>query len=112
MVADTIGTQIMKMPLKKINHIQLAEKEGIGTTKLETVKLNADWKQFCMQFRLRKTILDNASRLLFQSDAAAKLVMDSPFTPIVYSVAGRLRSTDEKAIVSQLNKTKSFSNKH
>lgn len=110
-VADTLGTQIMKMPLKKVEHIQLAEKEGIGTTKLATVNINESWEQYCRQFHFRKTLLDNASKLLFQSDVAARLVMDSPFTPIIYRMAGRLRSADEKATVSQLGKSQRFADK-
>ncbi len=109
-VADTLGTQIMKMPLKKVKHIHIAEKEGIGTTKLETVNINVGWERYCRQFQVRKTILDNASMLLFQSDIAARLVMDSPFTPIIYRLAGSLRSADEKTIVSQLGNTQGFIN--
>lgn len=102
-VADTLGTKLMKLPLKKVKHIEIAEKEGIGTTKLENVMFNRDWKQYCRQFHLRKTFLDNASALLFYSDALAKLVMDSPFSPLIYRLAGSLRTAEETATVNQLN---------
>ena len=105
-VADALGTLIMKLPLKKARHILVAEKEGLGTTKLELVRINTNWKQFCRQFHLRRTLLDNASQLLFNSDVAAKLVIDSPLTPLLYSLAGKLKSVDEKATSSYLSPNK------
>jgi uncharacterized protein (DUF362 family) len=101
-VADSLGTSIMKQPLKKVRHIVLAEKEGLGTTDLEAVRINTDWKKFCRQFYLRKTALDNASAVLFNSDIIARLVMDSPFTTLIYTYARLLRTVDENKTVSQL----------
>jgi uncharacterized protein (DUF362 family) len=105
-VADALGAAIMGVSLKRAKHIIIAEKEGIGTTNLEKVRVNTDWKQYGRQFQIRKTLLDRASGLLFHSDIFAKLVLASPFTPLVYKVACTLRSPEEKAIVSQLNKHK------
>jgi len=107
-VADTLGAMIMDVPLKKAKHIIVAEKEGIGTTNLENLRINTNWRQYRRQFRIRKTLLDRASGLLFHSDIVAKLVMASPFTPLVYKVAGMLRSPEEKALVSQLNTHKDY----
>jgi uncharacterized protein (DUF362 family) len=105
-VADTLGTRLMKLPVKKIKHISIAEKEGLGTTDLAAVRINTDWSQYCKQFRLRKTILDNASMILVKSDLAAKIVMDSSLTPILYSFAGKLKSRDEKITSSYLSPNK------
>ena len=102
-VADALGAAIMGVSLKRAKHIIIAEKEGIGTTNLEKVRVNTDWKQYRRQFQIRKTLLDRASGLLFHSDIIAKLVMASSFTPLVYKVAGKLRSSEEKATASQLN---------
>jgi len=102
-VADTLGSVVMGVPLKKAKHITIAEKEGIGTTNLENVRVNMNWKQYGRQFQIRKTLLDRASSLLFHSHIAARLVMASPFTPLVYKAAGTLRSSEEKAIASELN---------
>jgi uncharacterized protein (DUF362 family) len=107
-VADTLGAMIMGVPLEKAKHIMITEKEGIGTTNLENIRINTDWKQYKRQFRLRKTLLDTASSILFHSDIAAKLVMASPSTPLVYKVAGMLRSPEEKAIANQLNTHKHY----
>lgn len=107
-VADALGATIMDIPLKKAKHITTAEKEGIGTTNLANVKFNTDWRKYQRHFQIRRTLLDRASSLLFHSDIAAKLVMDSPFTPLVYGVAGSLRSREEKAIASRLNMHKHY----
>lgn len=107
-VADTLGAVIMGVPLKKAKHIIIAEKEGIGTTNLENVRINTDWKRYKEQFHIRKTLLDRASSLLFHSDLIAKVVMASPFTPLIYKVAGMLRSPEEKIIASQLNPRKHY----
>lgn len=101
--ADALGAAVMGVSLKRAKHIIIAEKEGIGTTNLEKVRVNTDWKQYGRQFQIRKTLLDRASGLLFHSDIIAKLVIASPFTPLVYKVAGTLRSSEEKTIASQLN---------
>ena len=107
-VADTFGSMIIGVPLETARHIAIAEREGIGTTNLESVKVNTDWKQYERKFRIRKTLLDRASSLLFHSHIAAKLVMDSPFTPFVYKVAGTLRTSGEKTIADQLNTYKHY----
>jgi len=107
-VADALGAAVMGVSLKRAKHIIVAEKEDIGTTNLEKVRVNTDWKQYGRQFQIRKTLLDRASGLLFHSDIIAKLVIISPFTPLVYKVAGTLRSSEEKAIASQLNTYKHY----
>jgi len=107
-VADALGAVIMGVPLKKVKHLMVVEKEGIGTTNLENVRINTNWKQFRKLFQIRKTLLDRVSSLLFHSHIAARLVMDSPFTPFVYKVAGTLRSPEEKAVASQLNANKHY----
>ncbi|MEM2240473.1 MAG: DUF362 domain-containing protein [Candidatus Bathyarchaeia archaeon] len=107
-VADALGAAIMGIPLKRAKHIIVAEKEGIGTTNLEKVRVNTDWKQYRRQFQIRKTLLDRASVLLFHSEIIAKFVMASPFTPLVYRIAGMLRTSEEKAIASQLNTSRHY----
>jgi uncharacterized protein (DUF362 family) len=107
-IADTLGAMIMDVPLKKAKHILMAEKEGIGTTNLENAKVNTDWKQYIRKFHIEKTLIDRASSLLFHSHVAAKLVMDSPLTPLAYKVAGTLRSSEEKAVASELSLHKHY----
>lgn len=103
-VIDTLGTAIMGIPLKTVKHILVAEKEGLGTTELEKIKINEDWKKYEMQFSSNKTIIDSLSTLLFKSETMAKLVMDSPVTPLIYGIAKHFRNSDEKEVVKELEK--------
>jgi len=107
-VADTLGAMIIGISLKKAKHILTAEKEGIGTTDLESIRINMDWTRYRSQFYIRKTLLDRASSLFFNSHMISKLVMDSPLTPIIYGVGGILRSREEKALVSELSTHKYY----
>ena len=107
-VADTLGAMTMGVPLEKAKHILMAAKEGIGTTNLESVKINTDWTQFARKFHIRKTLLDRASSILFHSHIAAKLVMDSPFTSLVYKVGSVLRSPEEKSVASEIGLHKHY----
>ena len=87
-------------------HIAIAEKAGIGPLSSEDVKTNRDWEKYRRQFQIKKTFIDRISSLLFCSDAIARLVMHSPLTPVIYKVAGLLRSPDEKEVASQMGKKK------
>lgn len=102
-VADSLGAVIMGIPLTKAKHILVAEKEGLGTTNLEEVRINDEWEQFRRQFQIRRrTLIDKVSWLLFNSDILAKLAMDSPFTPLIYKIVHILRSPEEKDIADQM----------
>jgi uncharacterized protein (DUF362 family) len=103
-VADALGAEIMGIPPKKAKHILVAEREGLGTTNLGEVKINDSWEQFKRQFKIKKTLLDKASWLLFNNDALAKLVMASPFSPLIYKVAGMLRTSEEKEVANQMRR--------
>jgi hypothetical protein len=85
-------------------HISVAQREGVGTTNLQEVKINDGWEQFKRQFQIRKTVLDKAGWLLFNSDALAKLVMDSPVTPLIYRIIDILRSPEEKDVADQMRR--------
>ena len=106
--ADSLGAAIVGVPLKMANHILVAERAGLGTTNLQQVEINDGWEQFKMQFSVKKTLIDRVTSILFNSDAIARLVMDSPFTPIIYKVAGILRSPEEKELASQIGKRKTI----
>ncbi|UTB33117.1 MAG: DUF362 domain-containing protein [Methanobacterium sp. ERen5] len=103
-VIDALGAAIMGIPVNTAKHILVAEKEGLGTTDLEKVKLNDDWKKYEMQFSSNKTIIDSLSTLLFKSETMAKLVMDSPVTPLIYGIAKHFRNSNEKEVVKELEK--------
>jgi len=101
---DSLGTSVMGIPIKTVKHILIAEKEGLGITDLEKIKMNDDWKKFEMQFSSNKTIIDSLSTLLFKSETMAKLVMDSPVTPLIYGIAKHFRNSDEREVVKELEK--------
>ncbi len=103
-VADAFGASVMGIPVSSVEHIMIAEKEGLGTTNLEDVQFNDDWKKFRMQFNVKKTIIDQLSTILFNSECLAKLVMDSPMKPIIYGVATKLRNKDEQCVNDHLKR--------
>ena len=103
-VIDSLGAAVMGIPIKKVQHILTAKKEGLGTINLENVKFNDDWKKFAMQFSVNKTLIDSLSTLLFESETIAKIVMDSPVTPLIYSVAKFLRNNNEKNVIQEIGR--------
>jgi len=103
-VADAFGSAIMGIPISQVEHIMIAEKEGLGTTNLNAVQFNDEWKKYQMQFQVNKTIIDRLSTILFNSECMAKLVMDSPMKPIIYGVATKLRNTNEQCVNDELKR--------
>ncbi len=103
-VIDSLGTAVMGIPIDNVKHILVAEKEGLGSTDLEKIQINDDWKKFKMQFSSNKTIIDSLSTILFKSETIAKLVMDSPVTPMIYGVAKHLRNSSEQDVVNDLER--------
>ena len=92
----------MGIPLPKVDHINVAEKDGLGTSDLSGVTFNDDWKRYVRKFRVNKTLLDHMAWLLFNSETCAKCVMDSPVSPVIYNVATRFRTRDEQDVVDQI----------
>lgn len=101
---DSLGANIMGIPVEKVDHVIIAEKEGLGTTNLNNVTINDDWAKFKMQFSVNKTIIDSLSTLLFKSETIAKLVMDSPATPFIYGCAKFFRNPEEKEVVNEMER--------
>ena len=106
-VADTLGTSIMGIPVSKVDHILIAEKEGMGTTDLADVQFNENWDKYQMNFQVNKTMLDRISMVTFHSECIAKLLMDSPLTPLSYKVVTRLRNKDEQKVADHMKKDRS-----
>lgn len=103
-VADSLGAAIMGIPPTKAEHIFVAEKAGLGPTDLKEIRTNDDWEKFKMSFNIDKTILDKLSVLLFNSEILAKIVMDSPLTSPIYTLAKFLRTSDEEDVVDELKR--------
>ncbi len=101
-VADTLGTAIMGIPIKDIEHIRIASNQGLGISDLSKVKMNDDWKNYSMKFHMNRTLVDNLSLLVFNSEILAKIVMCSPITPLAYGLIKYLRNTQEQTVVDDL----------
>ena len=101
-VADTLGASIIVFSPNKIGHIKLAEKEGLGTTNLEDVRINKGWMQYKRELNIKKKFVDRLSSLPFHSGAVAKLIMDSKLTPAIYKVVGLLKSSEAKEVTRQM----------
>jgi len=106
--ADALGARLMGFSPLSIKHIAVAEKAGLGSTKLEDVEISHGWQQYRRQFRIQRTLLDRLSALPFNNDMLAKLIFQSQFTPLIYKVVGALRTSKEKEIASQLGKQRRF----
>ena len=89
---------------RSIHHILIAEKEGLGTTNLQQVKINDGLGKFRMQFLIKKTLLDRAATLLFNSETLSQIIFDSSFTPLIYKVAEFLRNPEEKDLANQMRR--------
>jgi uncharacterized protein (DUF362 family) len=103
-VADSLGSAVMEVPVSGVEHIMMAEREGLGTTDLSQVTINSDWKRHSRRFESQKTFLDNFAYILFNSKTCAKIVMDSPMTPLIYGIGTKFRNADEQQVVDQLAK--------
>ena len=101
-VADACGAAVMGIPVSEVEHIVFAEKEGLGTTNLDLVQFNEDWKNYQMKFQVNKTLIDRLSTILFNSECIAKLVMDSPMKPLIYGMATKLRNSNEQNVADDL----------
>lgn len=103
-VADALGTAVMGIPVRDVESILMASNQGLGITDLSKVKINDDWNKYKMDFQVKRTPVDNLSSLLFNSEILAKIVMCSPFTPIVYSLVKYLRNPQEQMVADDLKK--------
>lgn len=102
--ADALGARLMGFDPHRIKHVSIAARAGLGSMDLKDTEINADWQKHVTNFTVRKTLVDMVSRLFFCSDALARLVMQSPFTPLIYKMARLLRSKAEQEIADQLGK--------
>lgn len=75
--ADALGAALIGIPLTKAKHILVAEKEGLGTTKIDEIEINRDYRPFKRQFKIESTFIDKVSRIFFYRPALAKFVFSS-----------------------------------
>ncbi|MBI5680701.1 MAG: DUF362 domain-containing protein [Methanobacterium sp.] len=101
---DSLGANVMGMPVKDVEHILTAEKEGLGTTNLEDIQINTNWNEFQMQFDLNKTFIDMLNVPLFKSETLAKLAYDSSITPLIYKFVRFLRNSEEQNVADEMKR--------
>ncbi|MGQ9628035.1 MAG: DUF362 domain-containing protein [Anaerolineae bacterium] len=106
--ADALGARLMGFSPQRIKHIAVAEKAGLGSTRIEDMEISQDWQQYRRRCHIERTLIDRISALPFNSDTLAKLIFQSQFTPLIYKVVGVLRTSKEREIASQLGKRKKF----
>ncbi len=95
-VADTLGTSIMGFKPRSIGHIRKAEDVGLGTTNLDAVTMNVDWRLFRHSFRFTRTVLDYLSLIPFHSGLLARIIFQSPFTSAIREAVSVIRTPEEK----------------
>lgn len=82
----------------------IAEKEGLRIINLGEMRMNGYQEKFKIQFCINKILIDRVSVLLFNNEILVKSVMDSPFTPLIYKVAGMLRTSEEREVVNEMRR--------
>jgi len=97
--ADRICCDIMQIPVEEVEHIILAEKEGLGTTNLKKIVTNQNPKTFISKkFKTKKTFLDYLNLLTFKNQMIANVVFDSKATPYIYKIVYFLRTSKERSM--------------
>jgi uncharacterized protein (DUF362 family) len=105
-VSDSVGANIMGMNPMDINHIRLAHAEGLGPIDSKEYRFNKPWKRYQRNFILQKTLGDYLSVLTFNSPTLAKLVIDSPLSPLIYGIVPFLRNKKEQEVADGFKKMK------
>lgn len=102
-VSDIIGTKIMGFDPKKISHVEIAKRELLSSDfSFNDIQINDDIANYSQKFEVKKTTIDHLSRILFNSELAAKIVMDSPLKPIAYGIGTKFRNKDEQKVNEDL----------
>ena len=87
--ADSVGSFLMGFSAHEIKHIMLAEAEGLGTSSLQQIEKNEDLP-IPQQFRVKLNWLHHAAGIASCKNYwLAKIVFDSPLTPVIYRVLRR-----------------------
>ena len=97
-VSDSLGAEVMGISPTKCKHITVAEQAGLGIMDLSQVKINEDWREYIIKFSINKTFIDMLATIPFNSEIFAKLIMDSPATPIINKIAPLLKTTKEREV--------------
>jgi uncharacterized protein (DUF362 family) len=86
---DAVATRLMGFNPEDIDHIVVASKAGLGAYKKDEIDIIEDLTPFQQSFNVSPTLVDKCSSLTFNSYMLNKLVMDSPFTTLIYKITRR-----------------------
>jgi len=86
--ADSLGSRWMGFAPENVNHIRLAEEEGLGSTSVNKTAMNCAMPE-PMNFKVKLNLIDIAGNLINYSSTVNNLVYDSQLTPLIYKVLGR-----------------------
>jgi uncharacterized protein (DUF362 family) len=87
--SDAVATRLMGFDPKKINHIVVANKYGLGSYSEKDIEILNDLSIFQQNFTVQPTSLDYFSSLCFKSFILNKIVSDSVFTKTIYHLFGK-----------------------
>lgn len=86
---DTVGAYLLDVDARRIRHIWLAEKEGLGTADLSQTDLSCPLPPPVLNSVIRPTVMDLVAILVYKSRTLSKLMFDSPLTPVLYRIIRR-----------------------
>jgi uncharacterized protein (DUF362 family) len=86
---DAVATRLMGFDAKKINHIVVASRYGLGSYDEKDIEVIDDLSEYQQQFTIEPNFIDYASALCFKSNILNKIVSDSFFTKMIYCFLGK-----------------------
>lgn len=105
--ADSSAAYLMNLNKSKISHLGIAEKYGLGVSDISKIEFNKDISSEKLStFKPYKVKLDYFSVLLFKSEIISKVILSSPFTPLIYKMINLSRPKDKKTHSAAYNKAK------
>lgn len=102
---DVSAAYIMGLDVKKITHLGVAEKYGLGCADRAAITYNRDIAgDRLSRFKPYKIRLDYLNGLLFKSELLARIVLHSPCTPVIYTLLNATRGKEKRTYWSSRNK--------
>jgi len=104
---DYTAARLMGLDVKKITHLYVAEQYGLGTADSEKIVYNRDPAgEKLPQFKPYKIKLDYLNYFLFNNELMAKIVLDSPATPLIYASLNLTRPPEKRTYWAAHNKAR------
>lgn len=102
---DHTAASIMDMEIDRITHLAVAEQYGLGTSDRSRITFNKDIDgERLRKFKPYKVKLDYLNGLLFGNEMLAKVVLDSPVSPLIYDVINITRSKEQRTHCAAYNR--------